>query len=120
MKSKSTIILAMLAMLFAFGCQPATNDQSQPIENDFTIVSPTRDALVNGEVTISVSGDKFEPILLEFYMNGEIFSSLKSSPWVTTWSTEGLTSNSQHTIKVIAYNSSRPFTVTKEISVRIK
>ena len=114
------VFMIMTACIAMIGCDHSTNNIPAPEQTGLSIVSPVPDSYVNGIVSIDVQTEGVVPSIVEFYIDGNRYSTRSAAPWSVSWNTESLPSNSVHTIKAIAYNGSNSFTASQGISVRIK
>jgi len=107
MRRKGLEFILLILLLFSFstgqyGCECA--DVTPPTVE---ITEPTDGAIVSGITTIqALVYDNRGVAKVEFYIDGTKVSVSYSSPYYYNWNTDSLTYNSQHTIKVKAYDTS--------------
>jgi hypothetical protein len=102
------------------GCDHSTNSQDPPAGSEFTIESPRTQTVVEGSVTISIRAAGLVPTRVEFYVDGNLIGTSTERPWQYVWNASALPSNSYHTIKARAFNSSNSYKISPEVIVQVK
>jgi hypothetical protein len=118
MKQKVTFpIFALLILLFIFGCDKATEPDTTPPQ--VSIASPIHEASVRDSVkiiTIVADNDGIDKV--EFYIAGELLSSVTSKPYETFWDTRQAT-NGQHNLQCKAIDNAGNETLSDIVEVTV-
>jgi len=111
------LIFGILSIAF-WGCESLLeSDTTPPV---VSIQSPLSGIVVSDLVEIRVSTSDNENIKkVEFYIDDSLHHSDQDAPYIYNWNTASVSNNSQHTIRVISYDTSDNSTESQPIQVTI-
>ena len=106
-------ILLMLPLLFWLGCEDEKEDTTPPT---VSISSPVSGQTVSEIVTITVTAQDNEAISkVEFFIDNSLAYTDSESPYEYEWNTITYENGSEHTVKVISYDTSDNSTESQPI-----
>jgi hypothetical protein len=112
-ESEMKKILLMLPLLFWLGCEDEKEDTTPPT---VSISSPVSGQTVSEIVTITVTAQDNEAISkVEFFIDNSLAYTDSESPYEYEWNTITYENGSEHTVKVISYDTSDNSTESQPI-----